>query len=80
MKRINVAEFKKEVEGAKESMLKLIPVEDILKMEPEAINAINRTFKLLDVSLNLVVEQSEALNEINEKLNLLLDTKMKDRA
>ena len=80
MKRINVMEYKEQVNEAKTSLLKLIPAESILEMDTEGIEALKKMFKLLDTSMTLVVEQAETINEINEKLDLLLDTKTKGQA
>ena len=80
MKRINVMEYKEQVNEAKTSLLKLIPAESILEMDTEGIEALKKMLKLLDTSMTFVVEQAETINEINEKLDLLLDTKTKGQA
>ena len=76
MKRINnIEELKKNIEEVETDLMRTFTITEFMNMNSDGIAATQRAFKLLDALGTLVVEQAETINEINEKLNLLLELK-----
>lgn len=56
----------------KEKLINKISPMDLLNMDSEELAMIKKTFELYDETADLIVAQSEALDEINAKLDKLI--------
>ena len=53
-------------------------IEDVTSFDPEVYELMFDAFRLYDLSMKLVKEQAETMEEINNKLNKLLERKEKE--
>lgn len=56
----------------KEDVIKTINPTDLIKKDPKELAMINRGLNLIDETVDLIIAQSEALDEINAKLDTLI--------
>ena len=75
MLTVKTNEIIKEVNELKEIFMKQFSTDMFEDMEGDEFVAMKKTFKLMNLSMELAVEQAEVMDAINEKLDKLLAMK-----
>ena len=65
--------FEEQMKETKAELMKMIPVDELINMDSDAFIAIQKMLKLADTSMKLVVEQAQTIDEINTKLDRLIE-------
>lgn len=68
--------LKEEMDELKDSISKMMldefGFEELLETEPVQLEMLKRSYRIMGTSMELMVDQAEALDQINEKLDRLL--------
>ena len=76
MLELKATELVEEMEGFKEDfnkyMMSEIDFEDILDVNPASLKVLRRLYDLMEASTKYIVDEAKAIDNINEKLDLLI--------
>ena len=72
MLRSKAYDYAAKIKVYKEGLINKMSPMDLLNMDPEELAMMKKSFELYDEAVDLLIAQSDALDEINAKLDKLI--------